>query len=330
MISEENDKSHDHTIISSFQEFEILTIKFFFPFTLGLTLYYILQKLNDNFMAKWQVCFYPLLLFAIVEFLQSFYRIIKSEFSSDEDSSLVYNGNIINIKINVDNLDRIILISNFFKMILSSFSFFICFYLAEYLDFKKDKDLVYSLYMGIGFSITYMIYYILRQLNLFSIKRQNLNKSGESTKDADGNDIEVSNSFFTFFSTLTAPILTYFSNMMIVCSANTGVCTQIYASTIASLLGAFGVTISDFSEYLFPITVILLGVSLFSLYAKKKSLTHKPFLLGVFSCVLILVSHFNEENKLGYLIYPGNIFMIAAAIWNARLNKFFGLPKYNK
>ena len=31
-----------------------------------------------------------------------------------------------------------------------------------------------------------------------------------------------------------------------------------------------------------------------------------------------------------YLIYPGNILMIIAAIWNARMNKFSGLPIYNK
>jgi len=215
------------------------------------------------------------------------------------------------------------LISNFFKMIISSFAFFSIYYLSDFLDFKKDESLIYSIYLLISSCISAMLYYILRQLTIFSIKRQ-INKidpeTGESTQ----------NSYISFISTLTGPLLTYFSNMMIVCNANTGVCTQIYASTIASLLGAFGVTISDFSEYLFPITLVLLLVSLYSLYAKKKSFKHKPFLLGVFSCVLILISHFNDKNLFSYLIYPGNIMMIGAAIWNARMNKFYGLPKYNK
>ncbi len=44
--------------------------------------------------------------------------------------------------------------------------------------------------------------------------------------------------------------------MMIVYNSS-GVCAQVYMSTIASSLGAFGVTISDFSKYLFPITIVL-------------------------------------------------------------------------
>jgi len=94
-------------------------------------------------------------------------------------------------------------------------------------------------------------------------------------------------------------------------------------STITSILGAFGVTISDFSEYLFPVTLILLGVSLFSLYIKKKRLTHLPFLLGVLSTGLIILSHFVES--LWFMLYVGNVSMIGAAIWNAKLNKFYGL-----
>jgi hypothetical protein len=69
---------------------------------------------------------------------------------------------------------------------------------------------------------------------------------------------------------------------------------------------------------------------LLSLYWKKKSLTHKPFLLGVFGCVLIIISHVFEKNSLYYLIYPGNILMIGAAIWNAKTNKFSGLPRFKK
>lgn len=325
---EVDEKANDHYVISSYIDLEILPSNFLFPFTFALTCYYLIQKINDNFMAGWLICFYPLLFFIVLQFLQSIYKIIVSEFFTEEDDSM-FGGNQVNIKINMDNLDRIVLISNFFKMIISSLTFFSIYYISDFLDFKKDESLIYSIYLLISACITSMIYYSLRKLSMFAIKRPS-NKASEGERDPETGELLQQNTYLTFFSTLTAPILTYFSNMMIVCSANTGVCTQIYASTIASLLGAFGVTISDFSEYLFPITIVLLGVSLFSLYAKKKSLLHKPFLLGVFSCVLILISHFNEKNLLHYLIYPGNIFMIGAAIWNARMNKFFGLPKYNK
>ena len=326
-MTEVDDKANDHYIVSSYIDLEILPTNFLFPFTFALTSYYLIQKINDNFMAGWLICFYPLLLFIVLQFLQSIYKIIVSEFFTDEDDAMI-GGNQANIKINMDNLDRIILISNFFKMIISSLAFFSIYYLSDFLDFKKDESLIYCIYLIISACISSMIYYSLRKLSMFAIKRPNI--KAETERDPETGELLPQNTYLTFFSTMTAPILTYFSNMMIVCSANTGVCTQIYASTIASLLGAFGVTISDFSEYLFPITIVLLGVSLFSLYAKKKSFTHKPFLLGVFSCLLILISHFNEKNKLYYLIYPGNILMIGAAIWNMKLNKFYGLPKYNK
>ena len=116
--------------------------------------------------------------------------------------------------------------------------------------------------------------------------------------------------------------------MMIICSG--GACTQIYISTITSILGAFGVTLSEISKYMFPLTCVLLGISLLSLYIKRKKFLHGPFLLGVFSAIIILLGKYYEKTKLSKLIYPGNILMIIAAIWNARINKFSGLPIYNK
>ena len=165
--------------------------------------------------------------------------------------------------------------------------------------------------------VSNMIYSILRQIAAFSIKRDFQSPNSSS---------------IAFLSTITGPLLTYLSNMMIVCSSSTGMCTQIYMSTIASLLGAFGVSLSNLSDYLFPITLVLLGISLFSLYIKNKKLTHQPFLLGVFSAGLIIASHLLESFNpyFFYLTYPGNILMLTAAIWNARLNKFYGLPRYTK
>ena len=169
--------------------------------------------------------------------------------------------------------------------------------------------------------ISYIVYSILRLINLFSIKR-----------DSSHNNDKDSNFSISLMSSVIGPLLTYMSNMMIICSSGSGVCTQIYMSTIASLLGAFGVSLSDLSDYLFPITIVLLGISVFSLYIKRKKLTHKPFLLGLSSACLIMVSHIwgDTNDFIYYLTYPGNILMISAAIWNARLNKFYGLPRYTK
>ena len=57
---------------------------------------------------------------------------------------------------------------------------------------------------------------------------------------------------------------------------------------------------------------------------------HKPFILGVVSCVMILVASFNESSNVYYLIYPGNIFMMGAAVWNYKINKLYGLPRFSK
>ena len=81
---------------------------------------------------------------------------------------------------------------------------------------------------------------------------------------------------------------------------------------------------------MFPITCVLLGVSLISLYIKKREILHKPFLLGAFSAILIILGKYFEKSFLSKFVYPGNILMIIAAIWNARMNKFSGLPIYNK
>ena len=52
-----------------------------------------------------------------------------------------------------------------------------------------------------------------------------------------------------FITSLLRHTLTYFSNMMIICSW--GTCTQIYISTITNILGAFGFTLSEISKICF-------------------------------------------------------------------------------
>jgi hypothetical protein len=303
----ENKNEHP-LIISTYNDHEIHLDTCMSSIFSLFTVYFLLQKISDNLMAKWQACFYPMYLLFIILFIKYFVKIIYSE---------IYETSQVKGVIKVVNIERVVLISNFFKFLYSPLFFLLFYYVAEFLDKRDDIYLFYSLYLLITICITQILYSLLRQLPIFNLRI----KSDPSDGQADNH------SLFGFVSSLIAPALTYCSNMMIVCSSS-GVCTQVYMSTIASLLGAFGVTLSDFSEYLFPITIVLLGISLFSLYIKRKKLLHKPFLLGVFACVLIILSHVFEECSL--MIYPGNVLMVGAAIWNARVNNFYGLPQFVK
>ena len=62
----------------------------------------------------------------------------------------------------------------------------------------------------------------------------------------------------------------------------------------------------------------VIGTDDFMLRAKTASLPQKDF------------NELTTEYMGSKLVYPGNILMIIAAIWNARMNKFSGLPIYNK
>jgi len=144
----------------------------------------------------------------------------------------------------------------------------------------------------------------------------------------DEDDIEEGSSSTTaLVSTITGPVLTYFSNMMIFCSANTGMCTQMYLSTFSAIFGAFGVSLSNISQYMFPITVVCLLISLLSLWIKKRDFTHKPFLLGCVATVMIIASNYLHGMAAKVLLWGGNALMIGAAIWNWKVNKASGLPR---
>lgn len=310
-IDDNNDKNDHNAVLNKYIDASIVPTGQATPIACLLTLLFLYQKLNDNFLAKWQACFYPIFLLLAYQFVKYFARIIKSETSEEEVTE-------VRFKLRIKNFEQIVLISNFFALIHTSLLIMTVYYICEFLDKKEDAYLFYTLYMVASYCLSQVIYTNLRKSSLFSFKRE-----GHSSFEENG----ASNNTIAFISSLTAPALTYMSNMLIVC--NSGACTQIYASTITSLLGAFGVTLSDFSEYLFPITVVLLCLSLFSLYIKNKRLTHPPLLLGTFATGLIIISHIFDES-LGLLSYPGNILMIAAAIWNARINKFSGLPRFSK
>ena len=298
-------------IVSEYEKYNISKPDLLLYICLFLTSYFLYLKITDRFIALWRVTFYPLYFYLILRTLISFYIIIKNDNLSSiqkEKSDLIYNN------LEISNLLNIYVISTFFKFILYLLIICIIYNIHSFLDNRNDEFLIASFRFLIGTTMWGVLYSLIRKIPQLKLKEQ---------KKEENNSI-----FVAFISSLLGPLLTYASNMMIICSG--GACTQIYISTITSILGAFGVTLSEISKYMFPITCVLLGISLLSLYIKKKKILHGPFLLGVFSAIIIILGKYYEKTKLAKLIYPGNVLMIIAAIWNARINKFSGLPIYNK
>ena len=288
-------------IINEYIDLTIMESNIFLYISCLLTSFFLYQKFNDNFMAHWRVTFYPLYIYLITYCIYYFYLIIYSDMLIEKKG--IDKSNI---------LSNIFLISNFFSFILYILCITEIYNIHQFLDTKNDDYLFSSFFILIIIFSCCLIYSFIRQLSIFSIR-----------------EIEKFKSIYlSFASSLIAPALTYLSNMMIICSG--GACTQIYVSTITSLLGAFGVTISNLSKYMFPITCILMIISVFSLYIKKRKITHPPFILGTFSAFIIIFGKYYEKTFLKYLIYPGNILMIIAAIWNAKLNNFTGIPMFHQ
>ena len=298
-------------LISEYDSLEILKPNIFLYLCLFLSSYFLYLKITDRFIALWRATFYPLYLYLITKALISFYLIIKNDNTSKTEKG---NNDIKLNNIEIPNLLNIYIVSNFFKFIF--YLLVICFIynIHSFLDYRKDEFLISAIKFLIATTIWGLIYGLIRKIPNLRLKEYQKEKNNST--------------IIAFITSLLSPALTYFSNMMIICSG--GACTQIYISTITSILGAFGVTLSEISKYMFPITCVLLGVSLISLYIKKREFLHKPFLLGVFSAILIILGKYFEKSFLSKFVYPGNILMIVAAIWNARMNKFSGLPVYNK
>jgi len=74
------------------------------------------------------------------------------------------------------------------------------------------------------------------------------------------------------------------------------------------------------------LTLLLVIVSVVVLYYAKKDLKYKPFIISCVAAVMIFAATAFEQIR--YLVYVGNALMIAAALWNSRLNKAgFGFGK---
>ena len=86
-------------------------------------------------------------------------------------------------------------------------------------------------------------------------------------------------------------------------------------------MAAFGVSVTAINNYLIPLCLLLLTYSIWSLYKEKRSLVYKPFLLGFFGSVLIILDNFVFGEAMNLHNIPswvGNGMLITAAIWSGR------------
>lgn len=92
-----------------------------------------------------------------------------------------------------------------------------------------------------------------------------------------------------------------------------GVCSSFYLSTLSSLFTAFGASIADLLHIFTPVTYVLLGCTLYSIYYTKKSLKYPPFVLGLVSSGVIV---WGQKGDSTYLVMIANLFLLLAVFWN--------------
>ena len=78
-MTDDNDKTDHHIVINSYVSYNINEYSFILPFLSMLTIFFLIQKLNDNLMVKWQATFYPIFLYFIYKFIVAFIQILKTE-----------------------------------------------------------------------------------------------------------------------------------------------------------------------------------------------------------------------------------------------------------
>lgn len=113
------------------------------------------------------------------------------------------------------------------------------------------------------------------------------------------------------------PLINLLAPPMAVCTMS-GSCSSFYLSVTSSLFGAFGSSFVDFFELLKPLTYVLLFITLLSVYSTHKTVRHRPFLLALTSCSIILLGEYSFSLV---MITIGNCLLVASVIWNNRLLK---------
>lgn len=282
-------------------ENSFIPTSYLFPCLNIFTLLLTYAKNESDLYLKWPLIFIPTFLYLTIEILIALKKLLFLEINED------LNVKAIEIKLTLMN--------NLAKIIMFTISLFFIYFLSEYFDFldfppkeisSQDYSTTHLYILVFLFFVVYLIYSVM----ISSLAPK------ENTWD--------NNEKINIVSILMNSLFSILGNTMTICS--TGACTSIYVSTISTFFSAFGITIVDWLPYLKYSALIFILISIFSLYSARKSLIYMPFIVCVIGSTLIILSIFQFDNN--YMLYSGNILMIIAAIWNARLNKAgFGKKK---
>jgi len=84
----------------------------------------------------------------------------------------------------------------------------------------------------------------------------------------------------------------------------------------AGLLSALGTGFFNYTPYLFPLMVIFVLITLFTLgFRAKARHGYHPLILGIFSSMVLIIGRFTLDSN--WVLYGGIGFLIAASIWNS-------------
>jgi hypothetical protein len=210
--------------------------------------------------------------------------------------------------------------------VLESLLCFIClFIITDIAEAEEDKRSLTPLFLILMIQlITHFAFTVVhkklegKHMNYLPISKASdavsveLNSLGKSPSSKDNNSSGLS-----FLTTLTGSFSSLLTATTTICAG--GACTPIYGSTIGAILGAFGITLTEWLPYLDGVTGIFVAVSVYILWSAKKDWTYRPFLLSAAAAILIIVHLITQEHK--FLLYIGNVMMIGGAFWNIKLNR---------
>jgi len=198
--------------------------------------------------------------------------------------------------------NRFQLLDNFFHLVFSLVMLFFVGYAAHFLDAGVKKVSTKPMFAALA------LYMVVQGVYSYVSKRLE-----NSTILPVTNEKETS----SLATAIMTPILNFLGTSFVFCQG--GTCSTIYGSTISAIGSAFGISVSEWLPFLDWLTFLLVLVSVGVLYYAKQELTYKPFLLSVFAATIIFADTFVLQMR--YPIYLGNVLMIAAALWNSKLNK---------
>lgn len=205
---------------------------------------------------------------------------------------------------------KTVFVSYVFALVSLIWAMTTCYFLGDFLDNRDAEPL-----LGLGellslFSLFFAFWAI------YSIAVDFIHKNEKE---------ETLASQQSLVSSLVNTIVAVLGRSFVFCAG--GQCNSIYIGTITMFFSSLGISVVDIVPYVKKASIILIGISLFSLYSTHKSFTYKPFLLSSLASIVILLDIFDICSNIIMLVLS-NVTMIAAAIWDAKVSKPSLLPMY--